>query len=66
MFPQETQSPDGSTLLTNNTLMEVFFIEKTPAVYEEIQRAIKLNSENNNKECLNMLMQLYDEKKIYI
>jgi hypothetical protein len=44
--------------------MDVYFIEKTPAVLEELQRAQKLNAEGANQDCLNILMSLYEAGRV--
>ena len=64
-FPQQEQSPDGQ-LITKNTYMDAYFIERSQLVFDELQRASKLNAEGSNQECLNILMQLYEQKRIII
>jgi len=35
-------------------------------MYEELQRAQELNAQGNTKECLNLITNLYDQKRIMI
>lgn len=55
-FPQQDFSPDGQQIITKFQLMDVYYIEKSPAVHQELQRAQKLNAEGNNQDCIQLLM----------
>ena len=46
--------------------MDVYYLEKSQAVFDELQHAQQLNAEGNTKECLNILVALCDQKRIMI
>lgn len=46
--------------------MESYFIEKSPSILDEVQRAYKLNQDGAFEECLSLLMKLYESKRVYI
>lgn len=46
--------------------MDSYFIEKSPQIIEEVQRAYKLSQEGSFEECLSLLMKLYESKRVYI
>jgi hypothetical protein len=46
--------------------MESYYIEKSAAIFDEIQLALLLNNEGSYEDCLNLLMKLYESKRVYI
>jgi hypothetical protein len=46
--------------------MDVYYLERSQQIFEELQRAQQLNAEGNTKECLNLLTSLYENKRIMI
>ena len=41
--------------------MDIQLIEKSTTVHDDVQRAYQLNAEGNSRECLNILMRLYEQ-----
>ncbi len=62
-FPQH--DPTGK-YVTHMTTMDVYFLDRSQQTIEEVQRAQQLNAEGNTKDCLNMLMALYEKNKVMI
>lgn len=48
------------------TTMDVYFLDRSESTIAEVQRAQQLNAEGNTKDCLNMLMALYEKNKVMI
>ncbi len=57
--------PDGSVYISKS-YMEAYYIEKSSAVYEELQRALKLNAEGQDHDCISVLMNLSQQKRVHI
>lgn len=65
IFPQQQTTPDGQ-IVPGQTVMESYFIEKSPSILDEVQRAFKLNQDGAYEECLSLLMKLYESKRVFI
>ena len=65
-FPQQVQDQMDGQLVTRVALMDLYFIDRSQGTIDEVQRAQQLNAEGNTKDCLSILMSLYEKSKVLI
>jgi hypothetical protein len=46
--------------------MDLYFLDRSQSTIDEVQRAQQLNAEGNTKDCLSILMSLYEKSKVLI
>lgn len=65
-FPQQMQDPNDGKIVCTVALMDLYFIDRSQTTIDEVQRAQQLNAEGNTKDCLSILMALYEKSKVLI